>query len=430
MRKINIGLIGWGTVGTGVLKILRKNGALIAQRLGAKPVITRIADLDLKRERGIKVSPAILTRDAHRILNDPRIEIVVELIGGLEPAREYIYESLRRGKQVVTANKALLAEKGRELFLFARKHRSSIFYEASVGGGIPVIKSLREGMVANKIISVLGIINGTCNYILSRMEEERKSLKSVLSEAQKRGYAEPDPTLDLEGIDSAHKLVILASLAFGGWIDFKKVYIEGIGEIHPEDIIYTGDLGYRIKLLGIAKRTPSGVEIRVHPTLLAKQHSLASVGGVYNAICVEGDFCGQNIFQGQGAGQGPAASSVVADLVEAGREILSGNRGGLSPGDDILPRLKILPIDSVECQHYMRIPAIDRPGVLAKISSILGTFGISIASVIQRGRGKKGVVPLILMTHKARERALRSAVARISRLSVVKGRCLRLRVEE
>jgi len=429
MRKINIGLIGWGTVGTGVLKILRKNGALVAQRLGARPVISRIADLDLRKDRGIKVSPAILTRDADQILTDPGIEIVVELIGGIEPAREYIRRALSAGKLVVTANKALLAEKGRELFDFARRHRSRIFYEASVGGGIPVIKSLREGMVADRITSVLGIINGTCNYILSRMEEERKPLKKVLAEAQKKGYAEPDPALDLEGIDSAHKLVILASLAFGGWIDFNKVYVEGIGEILPEDIIYTGDLGYRIKLLGIAKRATSGIEIRVHPTLLARQHSLASVGEVYNAIYVESDFCGQNIFQGQGAGAGPAASSVVADLVEAGREILSGNRSELFPGPPITP-LKILPIESLQCRHYVRIPAIDRPGVLAKISSILGSFGISIASVIQRGRRKKGVVPLILMTHAAREKALRKAVSRINRLSVVRGRCLRLRVEE
>lgn len=428
MREIKIGLIGWGTVGTGVIKILQSNGALIARRLGARLVISRIADIDLKRERGIKVSRSILTNDAYQIINDPEIEIVVELIGGIEPAREYIVEGLKRGKQVVTANKALLAENGKELFDLAEKNHRSIFYEASVGGGIPIIRFIREGLVANRIKSVLGIINGTCNYILSRMDEEGKSLRAALAEAQEKGYAEPDPALDLEGVDTAHKLVILASLAFGGWIDLKKVYVEGIEEITPEDIIYTRDLGYAVKLLGIAKQTSSGVEIRVHPTLLSKQHSLASVSGVFNAIYVEGDFSEEQIFQGKGAGQGPAASAVVANLVEAGKEILTGNCGAatLFPNS---ARIKISPMGEIECQHYIRIPAVDRPKVLAKISSILGSLDISIASVIQRGRRDKGVVPVILMTHKAKEKALKSAISRINRLSVVKGRCLRLRVE-
>ncbi|MDP8215413.1 MAG: homoserine dehydrogenase [Candidatus Euphemobacter frigidus] len=429
MRRINIGLIGWGTVGTGVIKILRSNAAHISRRTGVSLRIRRVADLDLKRVRGIKIPPSILTRKASQIIEDPEIQVVVELTGGLESAQELIIESLRKGKQVVTANKALLARKGKILFREARKNNRRIFFEASVGGGIPIIKILQEGLAANKISSVLGIINGTTNYILSRMTEDRISLEMALQEAQINGYAEKDPTLDLSGVDSAHKLVLLASLAFGGWIDLKKVYVEGINEITDEDIEYTGGLGYTIKLLAIAKQTASGVDARVHPTLVNRHHLLASVDGVFNAIYLEGDYSDRQIFQGKGAGEGPTASAIVADLIEAGKEILTGNLNG--PGSLLIDDdLKMASMGEVECRHYIRIPAVDRPGVLAQIASILGSFNISIASVIQRGQRRRGVVPIILMTHLAKEKALKKAVARISRLPMVKGRPLRLRVED
>ncbi len=428
MRQIKIGLIGWGTIGTGVLKLLRKNRSLLTHRLGAELIVSRVADIDLKRERGVRVHPSRLTKDARRILNDPEIDIVIELTGVIKPAEEYVIQALRAGKQVITANKALLAERGRSLFSFAEKSQRRIFYEASVGGGIPLIKALKEGLVANRIKSILGIINGTSNYILSRMAEDDMPMEVALAEAKANGYAELDPTLDLQGIDSAHKLVILASLAFRDWIDLKKVSVEGIGNITNDDIRFTASLGYAIKLLAIAKQNTRGVEIRVHPTLLPEEHLLASVRGVYNAVSVEGDFSGPNIFHGQGAGERPTASAIAADLVEAGRGVLTGNYGGGITFSSS-KRLNILPIGDLICQHYLNIPAIDHPGVLASISSILGKFNISIASVIQRGRRKRGVVPIILMTHKAREKDLQKAVSRISRLAQVKGRPLRLRVE-
>ena len=429
MKTIKVGLIGWGTVGTGVIKILKANGALISRRLGARLRIVRIADLNLKKDRGVRVSREILTTSASSIISDPDIQIVVELIGGIDPARKYISYALSRGKDVITANKALLAEKGRELFSRAVRARRNIFFEASVGGGIPVIKALREGLAANRINSILGIINGTANYILTRMAEEDITLPVALREAKRKGYAEPDPSLDLKGIDTAHKVVILASLAFGGWIDFRKVPVEGIGSITREDIAFTRGLGYTIKLLAIAKKHSDGVEIRVHPTLIPHNHLLSSVGGVYNAIYLRGDFSGQNMFYGQGAGPGPAASAVVADLIEAGRGILSGNNE-FTPLFSEVSSLKILPFGEVECPHYIRIIARDHPGVLAEIAGIFASHRISIASVLQRGRREGGVVPLILMTHRARERSLQQALARINRLPIVKGPCLRLRVEE
>jgi homoserine dehydrogenase len=429
MKQIRIGLIGFGTVGAGVVKLLQRNAALISRRLGARLVLGRIADLDLRRDRGVDLPPGLLVSNARQIIDDPSLDLVIELIGGIQPAFDLASASLQRGKHLITANKALLAERGRELFALAEKHRRGVYFEASVGGGIPIIKALREGLAANRIESVLGIINGTSNYILSRMTEEGESLETALSEAREKGYAEPDPSLDLKGIDSAHKLAILASLAFGGWADFGDIRAEGIGGIAREDIAFTGDLGYVIKLLAIAKRSSRGVELRVHPTLLPRSHLLATVGGALNAICVEGDFCGRNIFIGLGAGEGPAASAVVGDLIDAGRDLLSGGAPRLK-APPCSARLVAAPFGETECPHYIRVPAIDRPGVLARIASILSVCSISIASVIQRGRRKKGVVPIVLMTHRAREKAMERAIARIDRLDVVRGKCLRIRVEK
>jgi len=429
MKKIKIGLIGWGTVGTGLVKLLRRNSGLISRRLGAQLVISRIADLDITRDRGIKVSPSILTRNPSLILNDPGIDIVIELTGDPNLSGEFILQALRGGKQVVTANKALLAESGKILFKAAEENNRGIFFEASVGGGIPIIKVIREGLAANKITSILGIINGTTNYILSRMSEDGISLKEALSEAQKSGYAEKDPSLDLDGIDSAHKLVLLSSLAFGGWADLEKISVEGINNISAEDIVYTKGLGFTIKLLAVGKQTSAGADLRVHPTLISHQHLLSSVNGVFNAIYVEGHYSDQQIFQGKGAGEGPTASAVGADLIEAGRNILSGDfivPGRISVEND----LKLAPKGGIECRHYIRIPAVDQPGVLAKIANILGSGNISIASVIQSSRRKSGVVPVILMTHKAGELSMAKALKRISQLSEVKSSPLRIRVED
>lgn len=429
MKRIKIGLIGWGTVGTGVVKLLRRNSALISRRLGAHLAITRIADLDLKRDRGIRVSPSILTRDPSLILNDPGIDIVIELTGDAALSGEFILHALRGGKQVVTANKALLAESGKILFKAAEENNRGIFFEASVGGGIPIIKVIREGLAANKITSILGIINGTTNYILSRMTEAGISLPAALSEAQKNGYAEKDPSLDLDGIDSAHKLVLLSSLAFGGWADLEKINVEGINKISAEDIAYTAGLGFTIKLLAVGKQTSAGADLRVHPTLVSHQHLLSSVNGVFNAIYVEGNYSDQQLYQGKGAGKGPTASAVAADLIEAGKNILSGDY--IVPGKiSVETDLKLAPMDEIECRHYIRIPAVDQPGVLAKIANILGAGKISIASVIQRGRRRRGVVPVILMTHKAGERAMEKALKLISQLPVVKSPPLRIRVED
>ena len=361
MKKIKIGLIGWGTVGTGVVKLLRRNSALISRRLGAHLVISRIADLDIKRDRGVKVSPSILTRDPSLILNDPGIDIVIELTGDPALSGEFILQALRGGKQVVTANKALLAESGKMLFKEAEKNNRGIFFEAAVGGGIPIIKAIREGLAANKITSILGIINGTTNYILSRMTEDGISFKAALSEAQKSGYAEKDLSLDLEGIDSAHKLVLLASLAFGGWADLNKVSVEGITNISAEDIAYTAGLGFTIKLLAIGKQTGAGADLRVHPTLISHRHLLSSVNGVFNAIYLEGNYSDQQLFQGKGAGEGPTASAVAADLIEAGENVLSGDY--LVPGKISVEKdLKLAPKGEIECRHYIRIPAVDQPG--------------------------------------------------------------------
>ncbi len=429
MKKIKVGIIGLGTVGEGVVKILRKNRGLIRRRLEAEVVPAAAAEINLRKARRIKSPPDLLTADARAVIDNPEIDIVAELIGGIEPAGSYIAAALKNGKTVVTANKALLASEGKALFRLARRRRRNIFFEASVGGGIPVIRALREGLAGDRITSLLGIINGTSNYVLTRMREDGLTLAAALKDAQKKGYAELDPTLDLGGGDSAHKLVILASLAFGGWVDLSRVYVEGIGEITHEDIVFTDELGYVIKLLAIAKRFRGEVEVRVHPTLIPKSYLLASVSGVFNAVYVQGDYSGKNIFYGEGAGQGPAASSVVSDIMAAAQGITSGC--GYLPSsfanDD---SLTVRPFGETECAHYIRIPAEDRPGVLGRVARILAAHDVSIASVIQRGRKKKGVVPVIFMTHQAREKSLAKACRLISGLKEIRGAPLRIRVEE
>ena len=431
MKTINIGLVGFGTVGTGVVKLLKGQAPLLQRRLAARLRLKRIADLDLTRPRDVEVDPKILTTDAREIIEDPAIDIVIELIGGTTAAREVSLAALRSGKHLVTANKALLATHGLELFRAAAEKRVDLGFEATVCGGIPIIRAVREGLVANRIHSIEGIVNGTCNYILTKMTELGAPFAEVLKEAQDQGYAEVNPSLDIDGIDAAHKLQILASIAYGGSVDFNAIHVEGIRGIDPDDIQYAKELGYRVKLLAIAKETDGEIEVRVHPTLIPEDHLLAFVGGVFNAVYIVGDATGSLMFYGRGAGQLPTASAVVSDVVEIAQNILYQRPSRPSHIPAIAGEgLKIRPMDEVRTRYYLRVMAVDKPGVLSKVSGILGSHGISIASVIQKGRHARASVPVVMMTHEAVEGAMRRALAEIDALDVVSGRTVCLRVEE
>ena len=432
MKSINIGLLGFGTVGTGVIKILQQNSGVIEKRLGAKLNLKWIADLDIERDRGVKVDKNILTKDANKVLNDPEVNIVIELIGGYEPAKSFILQALKNKKHVVTANKALLAKNGSEIFETASKNNVDIGFEASVGGGIPIIRAIKEGFTANNIQSVYGIVNGTCNYILSKMSDEGRPFNEVLKEAQALGFAEANPSLDIDGIDSAHKVTILASLCFGVRVDFDKVYTEGISRITPIDINFAREFGYRIKLLAITKRSNNEIEVRVHPTMVKEDNPISKVNGVLNAIEVTGDAVGENMLIGRGAGDMPTGSAVVGDVIEISRNILNGGVNRVSPLS-FLPKYiedaKIKSIDNIISEYYIRFSVLDKPGVLSKISGILGNNSISISSVIQKGRGEKGGVPLVVMTHSAKEKDIQKALSEIDKLDVVLDKSVLIRVE-
>lgn len=430
MKKINIGLVGFGTVGTGLVKILQRNGGLIQARTGVKLRLAKIADIDLKTSRGVKVRAGILTSDFRKLIADPEIDVIVELIGGCRVAKTVVLESLRQRKAVVTANKALLAEHGLEIFSAAKRYHTDIYYEASVAGGIPVIKLFKEGLVANQIQTMQGIVNGTANYILTKMSKERMSFKEALRNAKDGGFAEANPKLDVEGIDSAHKLVILSSLATGIWIDLPKVYTEGITQITHQDIVYADELGYVIKLLAITKEHRHGIEVRVHPTLVSRQYQLAWVNGVYNAVYIVGDNLGKALYSGRGAGQLPTASAVVADIVDVARNLAAGVSQRVPVMHFTKQAKRILPIAEVVSQYYLRFSAMDRPGVLAKISGILGRNSISIAAVIQKGRDTRNAVPIVMMTHKAVEKNVNTALAEIDKLREIRQRTMRIRVED
>lgn len=429
MKKINVGIIGLGTIGSGVVKSLRERAALLEEKVGIRLSIKKICVRHPARKRGLSLQRGILTKDVREILEDPEIQIIVELMGGIHPAKEYLIEALRRGKHVVTANKALLAEAGREIFKLAERKKRRVQFEASVGGGIPIIKSLREGLVSNHILAIFGIINGTSNFILSRMAETGCPFSEALREAQKSGFAERNPSLDIDGFDSAHKLAILALLGFGKEIPLEKISIEGIRHISPKDIQYAGELGYTVKLLAIAKQTPEGLEVRVHPTLIPKGHPLAAVREAYNAITVRGDLVGETIFYGQGAGKFPTSSAVLSDILDLAQRIHQEDATGLRLHfKSGVQRIK--PMEALKTRYYFRFHVVDRPGVLAKISRLLGRHRISIASVIQKETHKRRSVPLIMLTHQALERDVRRAVDRIDRLDVVKARSVFLRIEE
>jgi homoserine dehydrogenase len=431
MNMIHIGLIGAGTVGCGVIKILSENRDIIEKRLGKRLEIKKIADIDPDRKRPVEIPRNLFTSNAWEIIEDSSIPIVIELVGGTTVARDYIMRAIRNRKHVVTANKALLGRYGREIFLAASENGVDIGFEASVGGGIPIIRAIRDGYVANRILSIYGIINGTSNYVLSKMTEEGKEFNDVLKQAQDKGYAETDPSLDIDGIDAAHKLSILIMLSFGSFLDFEKIYVEGIRGITPLDISFADEFGYKIKLLAIAKSENNGIEARVHPTLVEKGTPIADVSGAFNAIYIIGDAVGPNMLYGMGAGMMPTASAVVSDIVQIVKNITLGNPH--SP----LPRfyqegalLHLIPVSEITAKYYLRFQAEDRPGVLGQIAGSLGRNNISIESVIQKGRQLGGEVPVVIMTHEAKEKDLISALEEIDRFPAIKGKSVFIRIEE
>ncbi len=430
MKKVNIGIIGFGNVGSGVVKILHDRKSLLSGKIGTEINLKRICDLNITSKRNVFVDKNILSKNVLDILEDPQIDVVVETIGGINPAKEFISEALKKGKHVVTANKALLALNGGELLALAQDCGKSIYFEASVGAGIPIIKSLREGLVANKFKSVCGIVNGTSNYILSAMSQNNCSFSDALKEAQKKGYAEKDPTLDIEGIDSAHKLIILVYLCFGRFVNMKEVFIEGISAVSLSDINYAKELGFFIKLLAIAKKEKDSLEVRVHPTLVRNSHMLASVDGVFNAIYISSDLAGDLLFYGPGAGQLSAASAIVSDLVDLTQDLKAGMfRPTLNSVQDATIK-GLRKIDEFESRYYIRFVTQDKPGVLAKISGVLSKFGISIASVSQKESQKTQSVPIVMVIHEAKEKNLRSALEIINRLSIIQEKAVAIRIED
>jgi homoserine dehydrogenase len=430
--RIGVGIIGFGTVGTGVAKVLLDNAALIRRRVGVPVELVRIADLDIARDRGIVLPPGLLTTDAKQVLHDPAVDVVVELIGGYDTAKRVILEAIASGKQVVTANKALLALHGEEIFEAASRQGVDVGFEASVGGGIPVVRALMEGLAGNTIESIYGIINGTSNYILSRMTREGASFESVLKEAQQAGYAEADPTFDVAGIDSAHKLAILVSLAYGTPVNFKEIYTEGITHITPTDIAYAKEFGFTIKLLGIAKLADGEVEARVHPTMVPSASPIAQVDGVYNAIQLVGDAVGDVVLYGRGAGSMPTGSAVVSDVIAIGRNLLTGAVGRVpvaSFRQEQRRPLRMKPMDEIRSLYYLRFMVVDRPGVLAQIAGELGRCEISISSMLQQGRREGQTVPVVIKTHMAKERDVQAALRELNRKAFVSEPATLIRVE-
>jgi homoserine dehydrogenase len=429
MKTINIGIIGAGNVGLGVANILHQRPGLIAKIAGASIKVKYICDIDKSKRRLLGSKKYIFTSQARRVINDPEVDIIVELIGGIHPAKEFIIEAMRNGKHIVTANKALLAECGLEIFETAQDCGVDIYFEASVLAGVPIIKVLREAYSGDKINAVLGIVNGTCNFILTKMSEEGVDFGQALKEAQLKGYAEAKPQLDINGWDSAHKLALLALLCFGKFVELKHIYVEGISSISANDIAYARDFGYVIKLLAIAKLLEAALEVRVAPTLLPNEHLLAGVRGVYNAALVVSDLAGGILFNGKGAGSLPAASAAISDIVDLARNIKAGAVRRVPEYCRSGSSIKLRRISEIASRYYIRFSVIDRPGVLAKISGILGRHNISIASVAQKERKERHIVPVVIMTHEAKESSLRLALSKIDKLSVVKAKSVAIRVE-
>jgi len=434
MNEVSIGLIGFGTVGAGVVKILQESRDILEARVGFPVRLKRIADLDIESDRGVDVDRSLLTRDAMEVLHDPDISIVIELIGGYEPARSFILEAFRNGKQVVTANKALLAEHGPEVFRAAHQAGVDISFEAAVAGGIPILRSLREGLVANRFEKVLAILNGTCNFILTAMTDTPGvSFEEVLRQAQELGYAEADPGLDIDGIDAAHKLVLVLGLTHGIRVPVSKVYVEGIRNIAPFDVLMAREFSYKIKLLALIISHGHDVEARLHPTMLPQHHPLAGVDGVFNGIYLQGDMVGEQLFYGRGAGALPTASAVMGDVIEIARNIIRGEAGRVPPlgyPENWKAPGRILDVTEIATNYYLRVQALDRPGVLSRIAGIMADHRISLHSVVQKGREAHGTVPVVFVTHLAKEADLQEASRRIGELESVKGPPVIIRIED
>ncbi|MDX1635986.1 MAG: homoserine dehydrogenase [Marinobacter sp.] len=430
MKEVRVGICGLGTVGGGTFRVLARNASLIAGRAGCHIRVTRVATRTPKPE--FELGDIAFSKDVFDVAKDSNVDILVELIGGYDTAKELVMTAIRNGKHVVTANKALIAVHGNEIFEEAEKHGVIVAYEAGVAGGIPVIKAIREGMAANRIDWIAGIINGTGNYILTEMRAGRE-FDEVLREAQALGYAEADPTFDVEGIDAAHKLTILASAGFGVPLQFDSAYTEGISGVTPYDISHAELLGYRIKHLGIARRRDDGIELRVHPTLVPRSHLIAQVDGVLNAILVDGDAVGQTMYYGPGAGDEATASAVIADLVDVARSVSCASEQrvpylGFRP--EAMENLSVLPMEDIQSAYYLRIQALDRPGVLAKVASILSEHGINIESIMQKeSEVQDGRIPVIILTHTVQERQINRAIEDLEALADIEGRVVRIRAE-
>jgi homoserine dehydrogenase len=433
VEPVKIGILGLGTVGSGTVNVLARNADEISRRAGREIRVVHAAARDLKRPRACSTQGIRLTDKPEEVVNNPEVAVVVELMGGYEPARSLVLRAIENGKHVVTANKAMIAAHGNEIFAAAQKKGVMVAFEAAVAGGIPIIKTIREGLAGNRIEWLAGIINGTCNYILTEMRDRGADFGDVLKEAQQLGYAEADPTFDVEGIDAAHKLTILAAIAFGVPLQFDKAYTEGISKITRLDVEYAEQLGYRIKLLGLARRAPMGIELRVHPTLIPERRLIANVDGVMNAVLVKGDAVGPTMYYGAGAGADPTASAVVADIVDVVRTLTvdPNNRvPHLAFQPDQLSNLPILPIDEVETAYYLRLQAHDKPGVLANVTRILGDLGISIEAILQKEpREGENTVPVIILTQRVLEKHMNQAIAKIEALSSIAGKVMRIRLE-
>ena len=434
MEPVKIGLLGLGTVGGGTVSVLSRNAEEIARRAGRGIQISHAAAKDYNADAIPGIGNIVtITDDAFAVVNDPEVEIVIELIGGYSPAKELVLEALENGKHVVTANKALIAMHGNEIFAAAQAKGVTVAFEAAVAGGIPIIKAMREGLAANRIQWAAGIINGTGNFILTEMREKGRNFDDVLKEAQALGYAEADPTFDIEGIDAAHKLTIIGSIAFGIPLQFEKTYTEGIGKIEQQDVVYASELGYRIKHLGITRKTDNGIEMRVHPTLIPHRRLIANVDGVMNAVLVKGDAVGPTLYYGAGAGSEPTASAVIADVIDIVRALTSDPENrvphlAFQPNE--LSDTPILPMEEVETAYYLRMQAIDRPGVLAEVTAILGDSGISIEAILQKEPEAGAThVPIIFLTQRVQEKHMNEAITKIEGLDVIEGDITRIRME-
>lgn len=426
--SVKAGLIGFGTIGTGVVKLFKNSAELISRKSGVKVELVKICDIDIKRDRGVKIDRSMLTTDVNDIINNPEIDIVIELMGGYKPASDFVLKALNNGKCVVSANKAMISKYWDELHAACAKNSVEIMAEASVGGGIPILRGLDKGLAANKIEKVIGILNGTCNYILTKMTQEKLSFDAALKQAQQLGFAEADPTLDIEGFDTQHKLMILSKMSFGGKLAASDVHVEGISKVKDMDIQYADELGYVMKLLAIAERTEEGINARVHPSLVEKSRLLASVNNEYNAIYVKGDAVGETMFYGKGAGEMPTASAVLSDVIYLAKNIANNVKPVYAQAAKKKKPQKLVKMDEIKSKFYLRFNVRDSAGTLAKIAGILGANDISIESVLQKARHTHEKVPVIIMTYEAKEANMRKALKKIDALPVVKEKTVVYRV--